>query len=45
MSTLEYVIWHVLGYAAMPTIILGGFVAVAVICIAILSVTKDKQLD
>ncbi len=29
MSTLESVIWHVLGYAAMPVIILSGFVAVA----------------
>ncbi|MCF7352761.1 MULTISPECIES: TIGR02808 family protein [Vibrio] len=45
MSTLEYVIWHILGYAAMPAIILGGFVAVAAICIAILSFTKDKQID
>ncbi|MFV0574502.1 MAG: TIGR02808 family protein [Vibrio sp.] len=45
MSTLEYVIWHILGYAAMPAIILGGFVAVAVICIWILSLTKDKQID
>ncbi|HBV77797.1 MULTISPECIES: TIGR02808 family protein [Vibrio] len=45
MSTLEYVIWHILGYAAIPTIILGGFVAVAVICIWLLSITKDKTLD
>ncbi|OEF25545.1 TIGR02808 family protein [Vibrio rumoiensis] len=45
MSTLEYVIWHILGYAAIPTIILGGFVAVAVICIWLLSLTKDKTLD
>ncbi len=43
MSTLEYVIWHVLGYAAMPTIILGGFVAVAAICVWLLSMTKDKN--
>ena len=45
MSTLEYVIWHILGYAAMPVIILGGFLAIAVVCIGILSVTKDKQID
>ncbi|ART81577.1 TIGR02808 family protein [Oceanisphaera profunda] len=45
MSTLEYVIWHILGYAAMPFIILGGFMAVAVVCISILAMTKDKQLD
>ncbi|MBD1573342.1 MULTISPECIES: TIGR02808 family protein [Vibrio] len=45
MGTLEYVMWHVLGYAAMPVIILGGFAAVAAICIFILSMTKDKQID
>jgi uncharacterized protein (TIGR02808 family) len=45
MSTLEYVIWHILGYAAMPIIILAGFIAVAVVCIGVLSMTKDKQLD
>ena len=45
MSTLEYVIWHILGYAAMPVIILGGFTAIAAVCIGILSVTKDKQID
>lgn len=45
MSTLEYVIWHILGYAAVPVIILAGFIAVAVVCISILAMTKDKQLD
>ncbi|QTG90665.1 TIGR02808 family protein, partial [Vibrio furnissii] len=25
MSTLESVIWHILGYSAMPVIILSGF--------------------
>lgn len=45
MSTLEYVIWHILGYAAMPVIILGGFMAVAVVCISILAMTKDKHID
>lgn len=45
MSTLEYVIWHIFGYAAMPVIILAGFLGVAVVCIGILSVTKDKQID
>ncbi|GHA19368.1 TIGR02808 family protein [Oceanisphaera arctica] len=45
MSTLEYVIWHILGYAAMPVIILAGFIAVAVVCIGVLSITKDKQID
>ncbi|ARR48684.1 TPA: TIGR02808 family protein [Photobacterium damselae] len=45
MSTLESVIWHILGYAAMPVIILSGFAAVAAICIWLLSLSKDKQID
>lgn len=45
MGTVEYVIWHILGYIAMPAIILGGFTVVAAICIFILSKTKDKNLD
>ncbi|WP_094752212.1 TIGR02808 family protein [Psychromonas sp. CD1] len=28
MSNLESIFWHILGYAAMPVIFLGGFVAV-----------------
>lgn len=44
MSTLESVIWHVLGYAAIPVIILSGFVAVAAICIWLLSLGKDKNI-
>lgn len=44
MSTLESAIWHILGYSAMPVIILSGFLAVAVFCIWLLSLTKDKQL-
>ncbi|MDO6497586.1 TIGR02808 family protein [Photobacterium sanguinicancri] len=44
MSTLESIIWHVLGYAAMPVIILSGFAAVAVISIGLLSLGKDKNI-
>ncbi|MCL9783206.1 TIGR02808 family protein [Vibrio sp. S4M6] len=44
MSTLESVIWHVLGYSAIPFIILTGFLAVAVVCIWILSLWKDKEV-
>ena len=36
MSTLEYVIWHVLGYSAMPVIFLLGFVATALVSLGIL---------
>ncbi|ABV36527.1 conserved hypothetical protein [Shewanella sediminis HAW-EB3] len=42
MSTLENVIWHVLGYSAMPVIILAGFAVVAAASIWILSKTSDK---
>ncbi len=38
MSTLESIFWHVLGYSAMPVIIL----AVAVVSIGLLAMTKDK---
>ncbi|WP_081947397.1 TIGR02808 family protein [Vibrio navarrensis] len=44
MSTLESVIWHVLGYSAMPVIILTGFVGVAAISLWLLSLSKDKEL-
>jgi len=42
MSTLESVIWHVLGYSAMPVIVLGGFTMVALASLWILSKTADK---
>ncbi|GEM76178.1 TIGR02808 family protein [Vibrio sagamiensis] len=45
MSTFESVIWHILGYTAMPMIILSGFVAVAAICIWLLSLGKDKNVN
>ncbi|MCL9773664.1 TIGR02808 family protein [Vibrio methylphosphonaticus] len=43
MSTLESVIWHVLGYAAMPVIILSGFAVVAAVSLWFLSLSKDKE--
>ncbi len=42
MSTLESIFWHVLGYSAMPVIILAGFFGVAVVSIGLLAMTKDK---
>ncbi|CCN37653.1 conserved hypothetical protein [Vibrio nigripulchritudo SO65] len=42
MSTLESVIWHVLGYSAMPIIILTGFAGVAAVSLWLLSLGKDK---
>ena len=43
MSQLESIIWHALGYGAMPLIILGGFAGVAAVSIFVLSLTKDKD--
>ena len=43
MSTLEYIIWHVLGYAAMPVILLTGFVGVAIVSLWLLSLSSDKE--
>ncbi len=31
MSTLESVIWHILGYAAIPVILLAGFLISSVV--------------
>ncbi|NVD07936.1 TIGR02808 family protein [Vibrio sp. JPW-9-11-11] len=44
MSTLESIIWHILGYGAMPFIILSGFAVVAAISLWLLSLGKDKHL-
>ncbi|GAB3534655.1 TIGR02808 family protein [Photobacterium proteolyticum] len=43
MSALESLIWHTLGYAAMPVIILAGFAAVAAVSVGILALGKDKN--
>ncbi|WP_107850320.1 TIGR02808 family protein [Oceanimonas marisflavi] len=45
MSQLESIIWHILGYAAMPVIILAGFVAVAAVSIMLLSLGKDRNME
>jgi uncharacterized protein (TIGR02808 family) len=44
MSTLESVIWHVLGYSAMPVIVFGGFAVVAAVSVWLLSLSKDKDV-
>ncbi|QUM85288.1 MULTISPECIES: TIGR02808 family protein [unclassified Moritella] len=43
MSTLEYVIWHILGYTAIPFIFLVGFIGVAGVSVWALSFTSDKK--
>ena len=43
MSTLESILWHILGYATMPFIFIIGFVGVAATSLWLLSMTKDKD--
>ncbi len=31
MGTLETMIWYILGYSAMPMILLGGFIGTAIV--------------
>ncbi|WP_117233901.1 TIGR02808 family protein [Vibrio maerlii] len=45
MSQLESIIWHILGYSAMPFIILSGFATVAAVSLWLLSLGKDKNID
>jgi len=45
MSALESIIWHTLGYAAMPVIFLGGFIGVFVVATAILKMTGNKPVE
>ena len=42
MSTLETIIWNVLGYASMPVILLSGFIGTAIIaCFLLEKMGKD----
>ena len=43
MSTLEYVIWHILGFTAMQVILLAGFAGVAGFAVWALSLLADKN--
>jgi uncharacterized protein (TIGR02808 family) len=38
MSTLESVIWHILGYAAIPLIVLSGIVVATLLYILMLKI-------
>ncbi len=44
MSTLESIIWHILGYGTMPFIFVVGFIGVAAVSLWILSLGADKDL-
>ena len=45
MSTLESIIWHILGYGAMPFIFIVGFIGVAIASLWILDLTADKDRE
>ncbi|MBD1558743.1 TIGR02808 family protein [Vibrio sp. S9_S30] len=45
MSNLESIIWYVLGYSAMPVIIISGFLGVAAVSLWLLSFGKDKEVN
>lgn len=45
MSQLESIIWHILGYMAMPAIFVGGFIAVFLVAVAILKVSGDTPVQ
>ncbi|WP_022942872.1 TIGR02808 family protein [Psychromonas hadalis] len=45
MSALESIIWHALGYAAMPVIFFGGFFGVFVVAVAILKMTGNTPVE
>ena len=45
MSALESIIWHTLGYAAMPVIFFGGFLGVFVVASAILKVMGSTPVE
>ncbi|MFO6423499.1 TIGR02808 family protein [Motilimonas sp. KMU-193] len=44
MSTMESIIWHILGYGVMPVIFAAGFVGVFFVSLWILKLTGAKTL-
>jgi len=45
MSTLENILWHIVGYSAMPVIFIVGFISVAAGSLWLLSLTVDKDQE
>ncbi|MCL6416066.1 TIGR02808 family protein [Aestuariirhabdus sp. Z084] len=43
MSAMESLIWTLLGYAAMPTIFIAGFVVVAIFTCFLLDLTGNSN--
>ena len=45
MSTLESVIWHILGYAAIPVIIVSGIVISALVFYFLVNIFVEGKDD
>ena len=45
MSTLESLMWHVLGYAAIPIIVLSGIVVATLFYLLMIRITGQKSDD
>lgn len=45
MSELESIIWHILGYLAMPSIFIGGFIVVFLVAAIILQLSGETPLE
>ncbi len=45
MSTLETLIWNILGYSAMPLIFLGGFAGTAFVACMLMDMLGIKSVE
>jgi uncharacterized protein (TIGR02808 family) len=45
MSSLEQLIWNILGYSSMPVIFLAGFFGTAIVAVTILKMLGAKAQD
>ncbi len=45
MSALETTIWNILGYTAMPTIFIAGFIGVFLVALTILNLLGEESVD
>ncbi|WP_354624970.1 TIGR02808 family protein [Psychromonas sp. MME2] len=45
MSELESIIWHILGYSAMPVIFIMGFIGVFCVSAVILNMLGETPIE
>ncbi|WP_281646796.1 TIGR02808 family protein [Parendozoicomonas sp. Alg238-R29] len=45
MSSLEWLIWNILGYATMPMIFLAGFAGTALVACILMDLFKIKSIS